>query len=57
MICADNPFSYSFAAEDKDGDELSYSLCDAYSSSNFLLVSTWYRLLPALYLCSLWQRF
>ncbi len=36
MICADNPFSYSFAAEDKDGDELSYSLCDAYSSSNFL---------------------
>lgn len=36
MICADNPFTYSFAAEDKDGDELSYSLCDAYSSANFL---------------------
>lgn len=32
IICADNSFSYSFAAEDKDGDELRYSFCAAYQS-------------------------
>lgn len=35
IICAGNPFTYSFAAEDKDGDELTYSLCDAYKSDNY----------------------
>ncbi len=30
IICAGNSFSYSFAAEDKDGDQLRYSFCDAY---------------------------
>lgn len=34
IICASNFFSYSFAAEDGDGDELRYSFCSAYSSSN-----------------------
>ncbi|MEI6946883.1 PKD domain-containing protein [Paraflavisolibacter sp. H34] len=33
-ICADNAFTYSFAAEDKDGDELRYSFCNAYESNN-----------------------
>jgi gliding motility-associated-like protein len=32
VVCADNKFSYSFAAEDRDGDELRYSFCDAYRS-------------------------
>lgn len=36
IICAGNPFTYSFAAEDKDGDELKYQLCNAYSSDNFM---------------------
>lgn len=36
IICAGNPFNYSFAAEDKDGDELFYSLCSAYRSDNFM---------------------
>lgn len=31
-ICADNAFSYSFAAGDGDGDRLHYSFCDAYIS-------------------------
>lgn len=30
VVCANNPFSYSFAAEDQDGDQLRYSFCDAY---------------------------
>lgn len=30
VVCANNPFSYSFAASDEDGDELRYSFCDAY---------------------------
>jgi gliding motility-associated-like protein len=32
VICANNSFSYSFAAEDADGDQLHYSFCDAYQS-------------------------
>jgi gliding motility-associated-like protein len=32
VICANNPFSYSFAAADADGDELRYSFCNAYQS-------------------------
>lgn len=36
IICAGNEFNYSFAAEDKDGDELVYSLCYAYRSDNFM---------------------
>ncbi|HTL06835.1 MAG TPA: PKD domain-containing protein, partial [Chitinophagaceae bacterium] len=31
IICADNSFSYSFAAGDADGDVLRYSFCDAYA--------------------------
>ena len=31
-ICAGNSFSYSFAAEDNDGDNLRYSFCEAYQS-------------------------
>jgi gliding motility-associated-like protein len=34
IVCANNRFSYSFAAEDADNDELRYSFCDAYRSSN-----------------------
>jgi gliding motility-associated-like protein len=37
IVCAGNPLIYSFAAQDADGDQLSYSFCDAYlggSSSN-----------------------
>jgi gliding motility-associated-like protein len=34
MVCANNFFSYSFAAQDDDGDELIYSFCDAYRSTN-----------------------
>lgn len=30
VICANNSFSYSFAAEDKDNDQLRYSFTDAY---------------------------
>ncbi len=34
-ICANNNFSYSFAASDPDGDELRYSFCEAYQGGNF----------------------
>jgi gliding motility-associated-like protein len=34
MVCADNPFSYSFAASDNDGDQLRYSFCGAYVSGS-----------------------
>jgi gliding motility-associated-like protein len=30
-VCANNSFSYSFAAEDQDGDQLVYHLCEAYN--------------------------
>ncbi len=30
IVCANNQFSYSFAATDKDGDLLRYSFCNAY---------------------------
>lgn len=33
VICADNDFTYSFAAVDEDGDELRYSFCEAYAST------------------------
>jgi len=36
IICAGKPFTYNFAAEDKDGDTLKYSLCRAYKSDNFV---------------------
>lgn len=29
-VCSNNSFSYSFGAEDKDGDKLNFSLCNAY---------------------------
>ncbi|HYH14286.1 MAG TPA: T9SS type B sorting domain-containing protein [Flavisolibacter sp.] len=32
VVCANNSFAYSFAAEDKDGDQLRYSFCNAYRS-------------------------
>ncbi|HEU4574252.1 MAG TPA: PKD domain-containing protein [Chitinophagaceae bacterium] len=31
VVCANNTFSYSFAAFDPDNDSLSYAFCDAYS--------------------------
>lgn len=31
IVCANNAFSYSFAATDDDGDLLSYSFCDAFT--------------------------
>jgi gliding motility-associated-like protein len=31
IVCADNSFKYSFAAEDPDGDQLRYSFCNAYT--------------------------
>jgi gliding motility-associated-like protein len=34
VICANNSFSYSFAASDADGDKLSYSFCNAYRESS-----------------------
>jgi len=34
VVCANNNFSYSFAAQDDDGDQLRYSFCAAYVSSN-----------------------
>ena len=34
IVCANNYFSYSFAAKDDDGDLLRYSFCSAYASSN-----------------------
>ncbi|MEP6844429.1 MAG: gliding motility-associated C-terminal domain-containing protein, partial [Panacibacter sp.] len=36
IFCAGHEFKYSFAAEDKDGDQLAYSLCYAYRSDNFM---------------------
>ena len=33
IVCADNNFSYSFAAEDSDGDVLNYFFCEAYAST------------------------
>jgi gliding motility-associated-like protein len=30
IVCANNPFNYSFRAIDEDGDSLVYSFCDAY---------------------------
>ncbi len=33
IVCANNPFSYSFAASDADSDDLQYSFCEAYRSS------------------------
>lgn len=35
VVCANNSFSYSFAAEDKDGDQLRYSFCEAYQGGFF----------------------
>src|SRR5215204_208576 len=35
VVCANNSFSYSFAASDVDGDELRYSFCNAYVSGTF----------------------
>lgn len=34
IVCAENSFTYSFAATDADGDELRYSFCDAYRTSS-----------------------
>ncbi|HEX5653734.1 MAG TPA: hypothetical protein VFX58_11710, partial [Chitinophagaceae bacterium] len=34
IVCANNNFSYSFAAIDSDGDQLRYSFCTAYASTN-----------------------
>jgi len=34
IVCAQNSFSYSFAAQDNDGDELRYTFCSAYQSSS-----------------------
>lgn len=34
IVCADNPFAYSFAATDADNDELRYSFCAAFNSTN-----------------------
>lgn len=33
VVCANSPFSYSFAASDDDGDQLRYSFCSAYAST------------------------
>lgn len=32
VVCANSPFTYSFAAVDSDGDQLRYSFCDAYQT-------------------------
>lgn len=34
IVCANNSFTYSFAALDNDGDQLRYSFCEAYTHSN-----------------------
>ncbi len=34
VVCANNDFAYSFAAEDADGDALRYFFCEAYASTN-----------------------
>jgi gliding motility-associated-like protein len=33
VVCANNPFTYSFAASDFDGDDIRYHFCEAYKSS------------------------
>lgn len=33
LVCAGNSFSYSFRAQDADGDELRYFFCEAYNST------------------------
>lgn len=34
IVCAHNSFNYSFAASDKDNDNITYSFCDAYRNSS-----------------------
>ncbi len=34
IVCANNNFSYSFAAFDQDGDQLRYTFCSAYASTS-----------------------
>lgn len=34
IVCADNDFTYSFGAQDDDGDILRYSFCGAYASTS-----------------------
>ena len=34
VVCANNPFSYSFGATDVNGDRIRYSFCTAYNSSS-----------------------
>ncbi len=34
IVCANNNFSYSFAAFDPDGDQLRYTFCSAYASTS-----------------------
>jgi gliding motility-associated-like protein len=34
IVCANNNFSYSFAAVDQDGDQLRYTFCSAYASTS-----------------------
>lgn len=34
VVCADNNFSYSFAAQDDDGDQLEYFFCEAFASTS-----------------------
>lgn len=34
VVCANNSFNYSFAAQDGNGDQLRYSFCDAYASTS-----------------------
>jgi gliding motility-associated-like protein len=34
IVCAKNAFTYSFAAADDDGDDLTYSFCNAYSGGS-----------------------
>ncbi len=40
IVCANNDFSYSFAATDPDGDQLRYYFCEAYASTNLAGGST-----------------
>lgn len=39
LVCAENYFTYSFAATDADGDSLSYSFCDAYPGGSQTVVN------------------
>ena len=34
IVCASNVFTYSFAAQDDDGDQLNYFFCDAYEGGS-----------------------